>query len=1091
MLTKDNVQDICSLTPMQEGMLLHQAREPGSSAYVEQFDFALDGPVDAQALQAAFAALVGKYDALRTIFSYRKTDQPRQVVLRRRDARLHTEAIRAPDAGHEREQEERAIDAWKAADRARGFDLSADMLVRLALLSAAPDRHRLILTFHHIVLDGWCMPTLLGDLFGFYERLRDAPGLAIEEREAHPYRDYLRWIAGQDRAQAAAFWSEALAGYEAEAGVPYADRAGAAGATDVAHAEHAFSLGTALTARLSAVARAHRVTFSSLFQAAWGVLLQKINHVDDVVFGTVVSGRPPALPGVESMVGLFINTQPLRVACAPSEPFAAVAARLQDGLFRASAFDWYPLSAIQSATPLRDRLINHVVAFENLPGAGQPQALDAAGALRLGETRVHQAAKFAFQVVVYPGEDMRVHFVHDAARHAPEAMAMLARSLLHLLHQVAETPELPVGRLSVCAPEEAARILGSFNDTARPYPSEATIAQLFRETAAADPDAVALRHGERSLDYRALDLAARRQAAALRRLGVQPGDAVGLLAPRGAELAIGQLAILYCGAVVLPMEPGAGGERIGFMLADSGATVLCTVDAYRALLPADLAGRLRIHALDAAPSGATAADDAAGLPPAERRATDAAYIMYTSGSTGQPKGCLISHRNIVRLVRNTGFVRFGPSQRILQTGSPAFDACFFETWGALLNGGRLCMADEAAILDAGLLGAALRREGITLLWLTSALFNQLCDADPSIFAPLDTLLVGGDVLSPRHVERARAANPGLSIVNGYGPTENTTFSATHAIDRFHPEGVPVGRPIANSTAYILDAAGNLLPPGAWGEVCVGGDGVSSGYLNRPELTAAKFADDPFRPGGRLYRTGDIGRWLPDGSIDLRGRNDFQVKIRGFRVELGEIERALCALDGVTEAAVVAREEGAGGKQLHAFYVAHRPLPADGLRAALAARLPSYMVPAFWLQLPKMPLTVNGKLDRRALPLDKSAAGRVAAVAAPPRTATEKRVAEICREVLGIAEVGLHDNFFELGANSLNLIAIHNRLKAAWPRDIPLAALFEHTSVGRLATWLDDDGSAAEARLAAERAALDQSRHALLKTRHLLKTREET
>ena len=702
------------------------------------------------------------------------------------------------------------------------------------------------------------------------------------------------------------------------------------------------------------------------------------------------------------------------------------------------------------------------------------------GALQVGEVQVFQGAKYDFHVIVYPGDELRINFVYNAARYSAPTIASLARSLVHLLEQVALDPACPVGQLSLCCANDAHRILKQYNDTARPYPSHRAVPALFMETVAAWPDAPALRDGARRFTYAELHARALCAAARLRAHGVASGDSIGLLTPRSAEMVIGMLAIFYCGASYIPIEAGTTAERLRFMLEDGEARLLCTVSALGVTAPPGVA----LHLLDAD------APPAPELVPAACGPHATAYLMYTSGSTGQPKGCSISHQNIVRLVRNTDYVDFGPQHRILQTGSPAFDASTFEIWGALLNGGELCLVEEASILDPVLLRAALREQQITILWLTSALFNQLCDADPAMFAPLQYLLVGGDVLSPRHVEAARTANPHLRIINGYGPTENTTFSATFAIARAYPGGVPIGRPIANSTAYVVDAAGRLLPPGAYGELCVGGDGVAHGYLKRLELTAEKFVADPFREGGRMYRTGDLARWLPDGTLGLLGRNDFQIKIRGFRVELGEIERALCSLDGIAEAVVVAHE-GSGGKQLHAFYVGSAASDPQQLRTQLAAKLPGYMVPALYLRLERMPLTVNGKLDRRALPISDSVAQRPGTPMAEPKSVTERRIADICKEVLGIEQIGLHDNFFDVGATSLNLIAINNRLKEAFRQEIALAVLFEYTSVAGMAQFLGADQSAAEARLASETEELDQSRSALFKTRNLLKMMEQS
>ncbi|MFN7571003.1 MAG: non-ribosomal peptide synthetase [Betaproteobacteria bacterium] len=1093
MLTKENVQDIYPLTPMQEGMLLDYARNPDSAAYVEQFDFVLEGPLEIGAVRRAFGAIVAKYSALRTLFSFRKTDVPRQVVLKSR-----APAVEHRDFGAWEEDAALAeVDHCKQTDRDRGFNISSDLLVRLSVFSLGPERHRMVLTFHHIILDGWCFGPLFEDFFSYYDRLRVDSVAVIDERETVPYGVYIRWLGQQDRACAHEHWTRALAGYEAEAGPPYFNLAYEG---PVSSDEYGLSLGADLTAEIQRVARSHHLTVNSLFQTAWGVLLQKYNHVDDVVFGTVVSGRPAELAGVERMVGLFINTQPLRVAAPRETAFIELARRVHQDIFAAAAYEYYPLAAVQAASPLKSRLINHVVTFENLPISQQMRLLSANSRdLRVTDVHVHQAAKFDFHLIVFPGADMRLSFVYNAHRYARQTMATLARSLQCLLTAIAARPHAPLKELSICAEDDRRRVLDVFNSTQRDYPAQQSIPALFEQVAQSRGDAVALREGARVLSYRVLRQQALALAAALSEAGVAAGEHVGLLAPRGIDLVLGMLATLYCGAAYVPLETQAPEKRLAALLGDAGVRVVGVPPGWSGRLPEGVNALPLEPTLHAAPPGFTPR-----LP-----ATDqAAYVMYTSGSTGLPKGCIVTHRNVVRLVRNTDYVELGPEQRILQTGAPAFDASTFEVWGALLNGGELVLVDEATLLDARLLRAALEQHRVTVLWLTQALFNQLCEADEHMFGGLRTLLVGGDTLSPRHIERVRAASPGLRIVNGYGPTENTTFSTTFLIDRPYAQRIPIGRPIANSRAYILDAGGALLPPGACGELCVGGDGVALGYLNRPELTQEKFGLDPFRSGGptataapplpvgRLYRTGDIARWLPDGTLDMLGRNDFQVKIRGFRVELGEIERALARHPGITDVVVVAHERAGaqgGDKQLHAFYTGPADVAPAALREHLSA-LPSYMVPGFFLRLAQMPLTVNGKLDRRALPVLQSLAQAAQDPAAlqpiAPRSQTESRIAQICCEVLGVSAIGVHDNFFEAGANSLNLIAINNRLQEAFARDIPLAMLFEYTSIARLAEYLGADPVAEQQRRAAEAQALDEAQSALKRTRNLIKSMDD-
>lgn len=1096
MLSKENVQDIYSLSPMQQGMLLQFAVDPASAAYFEQFDFHLTGEINLPALQKSLYSLIAKYDVLRTIFSFRKTDLPRQIVLKQR-AIEKMQIVHHDLREHDMAAAEYALEAFKVLDRSKVFDLSQDVLLRLSLVSLPEQRQHLIFSFHHIILDGWCMGTLLGDLFGYYDRYCENLQQDIREREAFAYRNYIGWIEQQDGQAAQAYWQQALQGYQTEVGIPYSDmkrqaalNAGVASEQENSAVDYEFSLGIELTARLQALAQDARITLNSLFQSVWGILLQKYNNTDDVAFGCVISGRPPALPGVEKMIGLFLNSQPIRVTCNATDNFLDVAKKVHQNLLAALAYDYYPLSSVQSASQLKNHLINHTIAFENFPLGEQLRQLQGSS-LQVGECKVFQAAKFDFDVIVYPGEQLRINFVHNPRRYATSLMASMARSLVSLFTNIAAQPDQQIQHLHLCAAQDAQAMLRDWSSCPRPYPAHESVTSLFLQMVAQHPHNLALVYCEERYTYQQLHQVVQRHAQQLRKAGVHEGDNVAILTQRSAAMVIGVLASYYCGASYMPLEAGSSTERMRFILQDGGAKLVCSVTDMQAMIPSEFTSYL----LDAAavePVDAEVAEQASQFVPTPATPESVAYVMYTSGSTGQPKGCCITHRNIVRLVTNTNYVDFSLPQRMLQTCSNAFDGSTIEFWGPLLNGGQLYVVDRERLLDPKLFRATIEEYGITTIGMTSALFNQHCDTDPTIFASLQNLLVGGDILSPTHAEKVRLANPQLKLFNGYGPTENTCFSTTFPIVCAHPDGIPIGKPIANSTCHILDPLGQMLPPGAFGELCLGGDGVALGYLNRPELNAEKFIAAPFNEGGRIYRTGDIARWLPDGNISILGRNDFQVKVRGFRVELGEIERALCQIPGIKDAVVIAHESQSGqaGKHLHAFYVASQSFEARQLRAALSATLASYMVPTFYMPIERMPLTLNGKLDRRQLPIEASFALSANAEVVPARNQTEHKIAQVCQQVLRLENIGMFDNFFEVGANSLNLIAIHNRLKEIFARDFPLTSLFEHTSVAQLAGFLDQDQAVLREKAAREEEDLAVAKSALLKTRNLMRAMDD-
>ena len=596
------------------------------------------------------------------------------------------------------------------------------------------------------------------------------------------------------------------------------------------------------------------------------------------------------------------------------------------------------------------------------------------------------------------------------------------------------------------------RLVDSWNATGRDYPSQPVHA-LFEAQAAASPGAVGVALGSRRVSYGEMNGRANRLAYHLRRLGVGPNVPVGVCQWRSVEMIVSLLAILKAGGAYVPLDPAYPRERLAFMMEDTRAPVVLTCRGLRGCLP-QLGPDVRVACVDEMHS------DLEGYPDKnpEIRAglDDLAYVMYTSGSTGRPKGVEVIHRGVVRLVKNADYCHLGPDEVILQLAPVSFDASTFEIWGSLLNGGRLVLyPGERPSLDN--LGTLIREQGVTTLWLTAGLFHVMVDERLEDLGTLRQLLAGGDVLSPTHVKRCLEAHPHLRLINGYGPTENTTFTCCHLVSPETAKGdrVPIGRPIANTQVYILDDRLNLVPAGVPGELYTGGDGLARGYLNHPELTRERFIADPIRgvPGARLYKTGDLARYLPDGNIEFLGRRDNQVKIRGFRIEPGEIEATLAQHPAVRQVVVLAREDVPGNKRLVAYLVTVDPQvpPAiEELRAFLKAKLPEYMVPSAFVMLPVMPLTPNGKVDRQALPAPDASRPRTQQAYVAPRSVLEEQLAGIWQRVLGLERVGIHDNFFVLGGHSLLATQVISRIRTALRAELPLRSLFESPTIAGLA-----------------------------------------
>ena len=615
---------------------------------------------------------------------------------------------------------------------------------------------------------------------------------------------------------------------------------------------------------------------------------------------------------------------------------------------------------------------------------------------------------------------------------------------LHSSERVAPQEPLPV-----FLPEQVRR----WNETGTPYPRTNTVAQLFEETAAAFPDAVALSFGDQQLSYRKLNARANRLAHRLRLMGVGPETMVGCCLERSPELVVAFIAVLKAGGAYVPVDVSYPKERFDFLIADTRTPLLLTQKSLVRQIPAG--SDVPLLCLDDDAKAVESSDDS--NPPPAGSPSSLAYVMYTSGSTGRPKGVMVENRAIVRLVRNTDFCRFGSDEIFLMFAPVSFDASTLEIWGPLLNGGRLViMPPQACSLED--LGEAIRRNGVTVLWLTAGLFHLMVDQRLEALRPVRQLLAGGDVLSPRHVRAVLEAFPDCTLINGYGPTENTTFTCCHSM-RYAgqaEEPIPIGRPISNTRVYILDEQMRPLPAGETGELYAGGDGVARGYLNRPEVTAEKFLPDPYseEPGARMYRTGDRARWREDGVVEFLGRLDDQVKVLGHRIEPGEIETVLGTHEGIGQVCVVPQTAEDGSKRIVAYYVARQKGNASPqeLRRFLAGRLPQYMIPAWFVQLDAFPLSPNGKVDRAALPAPALGANGEG-VGQAPTTGTEQKILDVWKRILRVDQLGIDDNFFDLGGDSLLLVAVHSNLQKLLQIEIEVTDLFEFTTIRALAQHL--------------------------------------
>jgi amino acid adenylation domain-containing protein len=1031
----------------QERMWFLERMAPETGSYNMPDAMALDGPLDVEALRRALERLVARHEVLRT--RYAEVDgQPVSDVQPPPRFHLPVEDVAEAD-----------VPDRMRADARAPFDLAAQIPIRARLLRTAPERHVLLLNVHHIAADGWSWGVLMRELtllYGAAASGKDAPlgDLPIQ------YADYAAWqhawLRGAVTERQLAFWRARLDGAPALLELPY-DRPRPAEQDERGGVLHAaLPAGTVRAAR--ALARAEGATLYMVLLAAWSAVLHRWSGQEDVVVGSPVAGR--ARPETEGVVGLFVNTLAMRTDFCGDPPFRALLGRVREAALEAYAHQDVPFEKLVQELG-GERSTSHAPVFQVMLGL----ASEPGGQLEMDGVRVRplpavlSTARTDLSVMVEEdGDALRVLVEYATALFDRATVARMAEHLEVLLRAAAARPGTPVGALSLLSGQERLRVVEGWNAPVRPAPRDAAVHAEFARVAEGAPHAAALSWDGGTMTYGELHARSSRLANHLRRHGVDADQPVALVMDRSPELVVAVLAILKAGGAYVPVNPADPGERVRMMLDDCGARVLISRAGPAAALPEH---GLRAVLVDR-DRDAIAAEPAAD-PRVRTGADGAAYVIYTSGSTGRPKGVVVPHRAVLRLVLNTGYARFAADEVWLQLAPAAFDASTLELWGPLLNGGRLALFPPALpAMEA--LGGFVQRHGVTAAWLTAGLFHQVVDEGLSGLAGLRQLLAGGDVLSIPHVRRVLDAYPDLRLVNGYGPTENTTFSACHAVGPADAERatIPLGRPIAGTTAYVLDAYGQPLPADVPGELHVGGEGLGRGYLNAPALTAARYVPNPFSPapGARLYRTGDRVRWRADGTLDFLGRMDQQAKIRGFRIEPGEVEAALGAHPGVRQAAVAVRGDGEA-RRLVAYVV-----PVDGsavetreLRAHAAARLPDYMVPSAWVVLDALPLTPGGKVDRRALP--EPAEDGAEARGEGPRGPVEQLLAGLWTELLGTRRVSRGDSFFALGGHSLIATRLVSRIRRALGVELPLKALFAAPTLAALAEQVEAARAAAD------------------------------
>jgi len=1038
------IQERYPLTPLQHGMLLQSLLAPALGVNVLQAVCRFREPLDVDRLERAWRRVVARHGVLRTRFRWDDAPEPMQEVV----AGVPVEIARHDGAGVALAEREEALARYLAEDRARGFDLAEAPAMRLALFhGAGDDECVLVWSVHHVLLDLWSLTRVLGEVLALYDAGADGAEAALPV--LRPFRDHVRWLRERDAAADEAYWTGVFEGLEAPAPMRPIRSAPRDPRAEPHFGARELRLSPAADAALRALKRDRGVFVNTVVQGAWALLLGRYTGSTEAVFGTVRHGRATGLEGAEGMVGLLINTVAMRV---PLPPEARVVDWLAEVAARNAALgphqhaalpDLQRWSGLPQGAPLFDTLVNY-----------QPLPFEAAFRGTEGRSvSLREHPGYPLALGVDAEEPLRACIHYDTDLFDAAAVDRMLGHFARLLEAMAAGPERPLGSLDLLGEAERAVVLEEWNRTEAEYPADRCIHELFEAQVARTPGAVAVRVEEESLTYRELDARANRLAHHLRRRGVGPEVRVGVLVERSPALIAAVLGVLKAGAAYVPLDPAYPAERLRYVLEDSGARVLVTGDGVEAALAGAEVDSFAVVDLDAE---AEAIDGEPETPPVSGvHPQNLAYVIHTSGSTGRPKGTGVPHRSLVSSTRaRTAWYGADP-ERFLLLSSIAFDSSVAGMFWTLCGGGALHLMPGEAHTEPAEVVRRMGEQGITDLLCVPSYYAALLRFVEGPLPSLARAIVAGEAATWELAARHGALFPHTQLVNEYGPTEATVWSTAYRCppDAAGAAVIPIGGPIPNARAYVVDGHGHPAPVGVVGELWVGGAGVTRGYLGRPGLTAERFVPDPFsgEAGARLYRTGDRVRWRMDGVIEFLGRLDHQVKVRGFRIELGEIEAVLRRHESVADCAVVAREDETGDRRLVAYVVGEAE--ADALRAHVRRSLPEYMLPSAFVSLDALPLTPNGKLDRKALPAPEYAADADRYVA--PRTPTEEVLAEIWAEVLRIERVGAHESFFALGGHSLLATGVTARVRAVFAVELPPRALFESTTVAALAVRVEE------------------------------------
>ncbi len=1041
-MNKKNIENIYPLSPTQQGILFHTLQASQSGVYVVQHCYTFSKTLNLPAFQQAWKQVINRHPILRTSFYWQQHKEPFQIV--HKSVELPWQQYDWQRLSVTAQQDK--LQAFLVADYKQGFNISQAPLMRLTLIQIAQDSYHFIWTNHHLILDGWSTALVLQQVFQAYEAL--CHGQVFPLPHCRPYTDYIAWLEQQNLDQAEAFWHQALKGFTAPTQLRIGNTNSVTGC-----GEQSIKLSPVTTAVLQSLVRQHKLTLNTFLQGVWAILLSRYSGEEDVVFGATSAGRPPALTGSESMVGLFINTLPMRVKVSGNELLIPWLQKLQAQQIEAQQYEYSPLVQVQgwSEVPRNLPLFESILVFENYPIDASLKAW--ATEMQIHDIRSVESTNYPITLSVGVSTELSLVILYDRSRFDVASITQMLGHLQTLLEVIAANSNQCLSLLPLLTAAELHQQLVEWNQTQTEYPQNKCIHQLFEEQVEKTPDAVAVVFQNEQLTYRQLNQRANQLGQYLQKLGVQPEIPVCICVERSLEMIVGLLGILKAGGAYVPIDPTYPPERITYMLTNTGVSILLTQNK---LLTKLSEHQGLITCLDT--DWEKISEESEENPVSGVVANNLVYVIYTSGSTGKPKGVMIEHESLVNFAEAAKVkYEINVGERILQFASISFDAISEEIYPCLISGATLVLRTDEMQASLSTFIENCRNWQITVLDLPTAywhlIVSELANGNYTLPESVRLVIIGGERALPEKVaiwQHLVGSYP--QLINSYGPTEATVVATCCNLSTTEINGqeVPIGYPISNLQVYLLDKYLQPLPIGVPGEVYIGGVGVARGYLGQPELTTQKFVPNPFNslPRAKLYKTGDLARFLPDGNIEFLGRIDYQVKIRGFRIELGEIESVLVQHPNVQEAVVAAQQNTLVG-----YIVAHgQNIPTTNeIQHFMKQKLPEYMMPSTFIFLDSLPMTPNGKVNHQALPkspLEKKK------LCKEPQTYLETELVAIWSEILNRQQIGIDDNFFDLGGHSLLIVQLFARIRAAFQIDLPLQTLFEAPTVETLAAKLE-------------------------------------